>query len=280
MTLRVHDRPRLKARAVLILTCLLILLAIFLRAALRSDLRTVVYTIESDKIASPVRLALITDLHSCGYGENMSDLIGAMEAAAPDAVLLGGDIFDDELPHDNAFTFISEAAERWPCYYVSGNHEYWSRELHDIKAALDDAGVTVLEGTSVELTVGGNTLLLAGVDDPDSKLLDEQLAAVSADAKESGLYAVLLSHRPELIERYRQSPFDLVLCGHAHGGQWRLPGLINGLYAPGQGLFPKYAGGQYALDDTTMIVSRGLARETTWVPRIFNRPELVIIGLS
>ena len=71
-----------------------------------------------------------------------------------------------------------------------------------------------------------------------------------------------------------------MLCGHAHGGQWRLPGLINGIYAPNQGFLPKYAGGQYQENDTTMIVSRGLARESTRIPRIFNRPELVIIDLT
>ena len=74
--------------------------------------------------------------------------------------------------------------------------------------------------------------------------------------------------------------FDLVLCGHAHGGQWRIPGLLNGLYAPHQGVFPDYAGGRYDSEDMTMIVSRGLSRETTMVPRIFNRPELVVIDLK
>ena len=73
--------------------------------------------------------------------------------------------------------------------------------------------------------------------------------------------------------------FDLVVSGHAHGGQWRLPGLINGIYAPHQGLFPSYAGGRYDLGTTTLIVSRGLARESTPVPRIFNRPELVIVEI-
>ena len=73
--------------------------------------------------------------------------------------------------------------------------------------------------------------------------------------------------------------FELVLAGHAHGGQWRLPGLLNGLFAPDQGLFPTYAGGRYALGDTTLLVSRGLARESTRLPRFYNRPELVMVEL-
>ena len=93
-------------------------------------------------------------------------------------------------------------------------------------------------------------------------------------------YKILLTHRPEKFEEYTQYDFDLILSGHAHGGQWRIPGILNGLYAPNQGLFPKYAGGYYEIDDKKMIVSRGLARESTLIPRFYNRPELVIIKLQ
>ena len=75
-------------------------------------------------------------------------------------------------------------------------------------------------------------------------------------------------------------PFDLILSGHAHGGQWRIPGILNGLYAPDQGLFPAYAGGRYEMNGATFIVSRGLARESTLAPRVFNRPELIVIDLE
>jgi len=92
-------------------------------------------------------------------------------------------------------------------------------------------------------------------------------------------FTLLLSHRPERIEDYLGYPFDLILSGHAHGGQWRLPGIVNGLYAPNQGLFPKYAGGRYDFEDTAFLVSRGLARESTKIPRVFNRPELVVVDL-
>ncbi|MBP5669242.1 MAG: metallophosphoesterase [Lachnospiraceae bacterium] len=100
-----------------------------------------------------------------------------------------------------------------------------------------------------------------------------------ADKKASGAYTVLLSHRPESFEAYVNKGVDLALAGHAHGGQWRIPFLINGMFAPDQGLFPKYAGGRYEKYGTTMIVSRGLARESTILPRFCNPPELVIIDL-
>ena len=91
---------------------------------------------------------------------------------------------------------------------------------------------------------------------------------------------MLLCHFPEDIDYYRSfGKFDLILSGHAHGGQWRLPFSQNGLFSPGEGLFPKYSGGRFDFDDCTMIVSRGLARIKTVIPRIFNNPELVVIDL-
>ena len=108
---------------------------------------------------------------------------------------------------------------------------------------------------------------------------DQQLDALKAQAQEAN-FTILLTHRPELFERYVARGFDLVLCGHAHGGQWRIPGVLNGLLAPNQGLFPPYAGGRYERGNTTMIVSRGLAKETTFVPRILNPPELVVVTIT
>ena len=108
----------------------------------------------------------------------------------------------------------------------------------------------------------------------------EQLDSLAqANADFSG-FSLLLAHRPARIQQYLSGGYDLVLCGHAHGGQWRIPGILNGLLAPDEGFFPKYAGGTYRFDETTMIVSRGLARESTRVPRLYNPPELVLVELQ
>lgn len=143
-----------------------------------------------------------------------------------------------------------------------------------------------MSGDCDTIEINGQVINICGVDDPDvvrytsdGKPIMEQLkAAETASGTEH--FTVLLSHRPELIETYKQFDFDLVLSGHAHGGQWRIPFVLNGLYAPNQGVFPQYAGGRYDYENGTMIVSRGLARESTPVPRVFNRPELVIIEVS
>jgi len=247
------------------------------------------YEIVTDKVDGQIRLALIADLHSCDYGDGQIDLISVIDAERPDAVLLCGDIFDDDLPPENAIEFIKDISGKYPCYYVSGNHEFWSGEASEFKTILESYGVVVLEGTSAILETGGTQIRISGIDDPDTDRYGgrfisyaEQLNRLGDELSDDGLFTVLLSHRPERITELLQLNPDLVLAGHAHGGQWRLPVLLeNGLLAPNQGLFPKYTNGEYPFGNTTMIVSRGLARESTRViPRIFNRPEIVIITVK
>ena len=244
------------------------------------------YSLESEKLTAPVRIVLITDLHSCSYGKGQRELIDAIHAQKPDIILLGGDICDDKLPHRNTELVLRAIADKYPCYYVTGNHEYWSREIEKILKIFESYNVPVLEGSFDTIDVRGQKLNICGISDPDilkytdkNYSITEQLKD-AAVASENGNYTILLAHRPELIDSYLNYDFDLILAGHAHGGQWRLPGIINGLFAPNQGFFPRYAGGKYRFDDSYMIVSRGLARESTRIPRIFNRPELVVIDIS
>lgn len=254
-----------------------------LLAGLDARLAVRTYTIESEQVSTPVRLAVLTDLHACAYGEGQKNLLDAVAVQCPDLVLLGGDIVDDEprMPEERALATVEALAEVWPVYYVTGNHEFWTERVGEVKELLRAQGAVVLEGESHTVTAAGQSLRIGGVDDPEvgEDVWREQLEAVTA-AQDGETFSILLTHRPERVEDYTGRGFDLVLAGHAHGGQWRLPGLINGLMAPNQGLFPRYAGGRYELDgDTTLIVSRGLARESTRIPRIFNRPELVVVDI-
>lgn len=242
------------------------------------------YRRSSEKLTGAVRLVLLSDLHSCDYGEGQGELLDLVAAQEPDLVLLAGDWVDDEvsrLDPARAYTAARALAERWPTYYVTGNHEFWSGQVETIRKELEGCGVISLAGETETVTVRGQALQLCGVDDlaAGESAWSAQLAAVSS-AGEDGLFRVLLSHRPERAEDYVGRGFDLVLSGHAHGGQWRIPGILNGLMAPDQGLLPRYAGGAYGLEDgATLIVSRGLARESTRVPRLYNPPEVVVIDL-
>lgn len=264
-------------------------LAAFCAAGLYNGLALRQYTVASPKITSPVRLALVTDLHSCRYGEKQGALLEVIRRQQPDLILLAGDIFDDKLPDDNTRQFLEAVGLEYPCYYVTGNHEYWAGgdAFAEKMAILVECGVTRLAGEAVSVCVKEQELVLCGVDDPDAWRLGFEMDSGgfegqvkrARDACGGERYRLLLSHRPERFALYARQGFDLALCGHAHGGQWRIPGLLNGLIAPNQGLFPQYAGGCYRQNGAVMVVSRGLARESTLVPRFYNRPELVIVDL-
>lgn len=268
---------------------IIILQAAILLFAFNGSLSVSHYDVETDKIDSQVKLALVTDLHSCDYGDGQMELINAFNLERPNAILLCGDIFDDGLQPQNAIEFIKGISSKYPCYYVSGNHEFWSGQADDFKAILESNGIKVLEGTSEILEVNGEKIRISGIDDPDTDKYKsrsipytEQISQLSKELTDVNLFTILLSHRPERTPELLPLNPDLILSGHAHGGQWRLPLLLeNGLLSPDQGLFPKYTTSKYSFDNTTLLVSRGLARESTRViPRIFNRPEIVIITLD
>lgn len=238
------------------------------------------YTIKSVKVSSEVKAAVITDLHSVFYGDNQSQLIAAIDEQQPDVIFLVGDIADDVRSHDGTIALLEVIGRKHPCYYVIGNHEIWSGEHEVIAEMIRSFGVTVLEGEHVTAEFNGQKISISGIDDPDKfNYLDSWLEQINHCSLQipDNTFSILLSHRPEKVKYYNRYDYDLILTGHAHGGQWRLPGLINGLYVPNQGLFPKYAGGRYELETSVMIVSRGLGKNN--IPRIFNRPELVIINI-
>lgn len=263
-----------------ILPALAILVALALIALdERLILRT--YTVASPKLTAEVRLAVVTDFHS---SDNADDVVAMVASCAPDAVLLVGDMFDDDIanrPTERTLSLMRQLSAQYPCYYVSGNHEAWTGEMDALYQQTEEAGVTVLRMSSGVLTVRGQRIALCGVPDPYEMVFsgapdtEEQLRQALEDV-DSADFTVLLAHRPELLAKYAQFPLDLVVSGHAHGGQVRIPGVLNGLYAPNQGWFPKLAGGAYTQDGMTLIVSRGLAVRTR-LPRIFNRPEVVLV---
>lgn len=245
----------------------------------RLILRT--YTVVSPKLTAEVRLAVVTDFHS---SDNADDVVAMVTSCAPDAVLMVGDMFDDDIanrPTERTLSLMRQLSALYPCYYVSGNHEAWTGEMDALYQQTEEAGVTVLRMSSGVLTVRGQRIALCGIPDPYEMVFsgapdtEEQLRQALEDV-DSADFTVLLAHRPELLAKYAQFPLDLVVSGHAHGGQVRIPGVLNGLYAPNQGWFPKLAGGAYTQDGTTLIVSRGLAVRTR-LPRIFNRPEVVLV---
>jgi predicted MPP superfamily phosphohydrolase len=250
------------------------------------------YTVNSSKLpeGTSVRIAVVTDLHSLIWGGNQQPLLDAIAAQQPDIIALVGDIVDDQEPIAGAQLFLERVAEIAPTYYVSGNHEFWSGAYDDIHDMIAGYGITVLNNAFEELTVNGVRLRLCGIDDPfvfqytdDPELLalgnEQALLRDRFSYMDDSAYTILLAHRPELIDDYLQYHFNLILSGHTHGGQARIPFLLNGLWAPDQGWFPQYAGGRYDFGSRTLIVSRGAGAGNT-LPRVFNPPELVVVDIA
>lgn len=243
------------------------------------------YIITSDKLnKEDLNIILIADLHSTIYKNNQKQLIDMVTSQKPDLILLAGDIADDIVPILGTKLFLDGVKDIAPMYYVKGNHEYWSKNTDYIDDVFKSYGVNILSDNYIQTSVKDIKLIIAGVEDPDrtiykDKNYDQSKSMEDAFKNLPDGYKILLAHRPEKIEEYLKYPFDLVVSGHAHGGQARIPFIMNGLIAPHQGLFPKYAGGVYKHDNLSHVVSRGLSINPK-LPRIFNPPEIVVIKIK
>ncbi len=246
------------------------------------------YTVTSDKIPEEFygyRIAHISDLHNAEIGKDNEKLISMLSQAEPDIIAITGDLIDSRNTDiETAISFVKEAVEIAPCYYVTGNHEARVAEYGELKKSLIELGVVVLDNKLVELEKNGKSVTLAGLADPSFEadyLFDDDKTVAEVHLQEllhgSDGYTILLSHRPELLDVYSDCGADLTLSGHAHGGQIRLP-VIGGIFAPNQGFFPVYDGGLYSKGASDMIVSRGIGN-SLFPLRINNRPEIILIEL-
>ncbi|MCM1412631.1 MAG: metallophosphoesterase [Lachnospiraceae bacterium] len=292
------SKINLKARKNLKTYCLIILLILFAiltvwtlwgnTALMTTEFEITVSGSRLPASFSGFRIAHVSDLHNAEFGAGNAKLLRMLADSRPDIIVITGDLVDSNRTDIGvALAFAGESAKIAPTYYVTGNHEAYisQAEYETLKTGLEAAGVTVLEDEAVRLQRDGEEIALVGLADPDftikNDLFGEVPAMVTAKLKnlaaEETLYTILLSHRPELFDAYVSSHVDLVLSGHAHGGQFRLP-LVGGLVAPNQGFFPKYDAGLFTEGSTSMIVSRGLGNSI--IPlRFNNRPELILVEL-
>ena len=247
------------------------------------------YTISSSKLPQSFdgyRIAHVSDLHNTEMGKDNEKLLAMLRDAAPDMIAITGDLVDSRNTDiEVALQFVREAVKIAPCYYVTGNHEARISEYDELKEAMEAAGVTVLKDAQTEISLTGEFITLIGVNDPSYQtdyLFGDAKTVMNTKLEElhteQDRFTILLSHRPELFDTYADHGIDLVLSGHAHGGQFRLP-FIGGLVAPNQGLFPEYDAGIYTEGNTNMLVSRGVGNSI--LPfRINNRPEVILIELQ
>ena len=271
---------------IILIIGLVCLLAI---VALNEDLLVREYEIETNRVESNVRLAVIADLHQTRYGEPEEEqdaFIQILRDHRPDAVCLVGDLLDGGADEEPAWELMERLNMEFDCYYVTGNHEFWSGRAEEYIARIEDIGIPVLRGEGViDLARSGMTRIgIFGVDDPDG--LSEEAWQMQLDecrrqreaAKDfpDDIYSILLTHRPERVDAYEG--FDLVLAGHAHGGQVRIP-FIGGIIAPHQGFFPELTEDLHEENGTYLVISRGLGN-SLFPFRVNNRPEVVLITLE
>ena len=227
------------------------------------------------------KIAHISDFHNRKKYERILDCLKKSEA---DIIVITGDFIDSRKTKTQiSLGFAKELVKIAPCYYIAGNHEARISEYAEFRQALTELGVNVLDDQKVFLEQAGQSVVLAGVSDldfPTEIVFSDRNAAMRY--KLSGLtndetFTILLSHRPEFFETYHQSGAELVLCGHVHGGQIRIP-FVGGLFTPDQGFFPKYDSGVYRQDNTCMVVSRGIGN-SLFPLRVNNPPEVVLVEL-
>jgi len=251
------------------------------------------YEINSKRLPeafSGYKIVQISDLHNDEFGEKNERLFAKIKEQEPDMIAITGDLLDSRRTDINkALTFVKGAVEIAPCYYVTGNHESrMPKEYKELEKGMCDAGVQVLRNRAAEITKDGEQIAVLGIDDPRfviatdkvkkmERILGETMTELKKDVPEE-TFMLLLSHRPELFDLYCAQSMDVVLSGHVHGGQFRLP-FIGGIIGPGQGILPDYDAGVYTKGNTSMILSRGLGQSI--VPfRINNPPELVVLKLN
>jgi len=243
-------------------------------------LETTYHKIESAKVNEEIKLVVLADFHSSNYGKNQEELVNAIKKEKPDLILMPGDIVDDIRDRTPCTVLLNQIKGIAPIYYIYGNHEMNYKVKQSITNYLLSFGVNIVNNTFVDVPVKNTTLRIFGLQDPQDKVPPDtwqrEIKKMSDSVDEK--YSILLSHRPTFVKEYKKTKFDLILCGHAHGGQWRLPWSEQGLFCSDEGLFPKYSSGRFNLGTPTMLVSRGLCKNS--IPRLFNKPEILSVTIK
>lgn len=288
--LRMIRRKRKKFRIVLSVILLLagagLSVLYYLLKQEDKKLELTTYYIDTDKVDGEYRIALMSDLHNSEFGENNSDLVQAVRELNPDLILMCGDMVNKDEPDVSVVTELcSQLIDIADIYYIIGNHEGVLMYVDGgYKVPLDqyltEIGVKMCYTGEYALEAGDTPLSLFSISiEEESYEANPNLQKSFELFTEEENFKIAVSHYPDILyDTLKNADFDLGIAGHYHGGQVNIPGK-GGLYHMDTGLFPKYYGGIYQLDKGQLIVTRGLGN-TSFIPRINNRPELVLIDIN
>lgn len=249
------------------------------------------HEIRDRRIKGHYRVVFLSDLHNKQYGNNNGQLLETIEKEQPDAVLIGGDMINGKPGEklDRTINLLRLLKEKYPVYYANGNHEHriklypetYGDAAEKYAAALAELGITPMVNCHVQLPDIGLAIYGSEIDKYYYKRftvprMSEDYLPQLLGQPDPMAYTVLLAHNPDFFSCYAQWGADLVLAGHVHGGIVRIPIWGKGVLSPNVRFFPKYDGGIYHEDNSTMILSRGLGMHT--IPfRLFNPGELIVI---
>ena len=226
------------------------------------------------------KIAHISDFHNLKSKFLINKIIEKLKKEKPDIIVITGDLIHQD-DNTNALFLINKIKDISKIYYVRGNHEKRSNNYFSLQDGLQKNGVIILNNMKEEIKINNESINIVGVDDPYNKKNKKDtsniLKSINNIKYDKNKFTIVLCHRPELFSTYVESKADLVFTGHAHGGQVRIP-FIGGLYAPNQGILPKYTSGIYQKNNTSMIVSRGLGN-SGFPFRVNNRPNLIFTTL-
>ena len=250
-------------------------------------IRTSVYRLESARLPeafSGLRIAQLSDLHGAVFGCENARLLAAVRGAEPDIIALTGDLADEYAPDDGLGSFLRALCEIAPVFYVTGNHEWVMprAQRRALLALLDACGVVRLQNEYRLLRRGGESIVIAGVDDPNGPLDQKTPAQLMREVRDGAgedAYVLMLAHRNDQLPLWAELGADTVLCGHGHGGIIRLP-LLGPVCGTHYELFPDDAEGVYRQGGTAQVVSRGLGQSRRIPFRLMNRPELTLVILE
>jgi predicted MPP superfamily phosphohydrolase len=240
-----------------------------------NDLVVSNYQVDSG-LEESIKIVHLSDLHSKEFGQDNARLLDQVRDQEPDLIFVTGDLVDQkEDALDGQLDYMEDLNAIAPVYVVFGNHEYWSDLDEEIKSFLEEHSIVVLDNEVIYMNVKGHYFQLIGLSDEASGQVVED---VFMELVNPAMYNIVLYHQTDQLDLFAEHSVDLVFSGHAHGGQVRLP-LLGGLYAPNQGFLPDYTSGLYEKEETTMVVSRGLANSV--IPfRVFNRPEILVLTIE
>ena len=243
------------------------------------------YTINSNKVNDNINVTIISDLHENIFGEDNTDLIKKIEKQSPDIILVAGDMTnEDSTDIKLVINLMKRLSEIAPVFYSLGNTEYdnITNFNSDIIEQLENVNVTVLDKEYEDIKIKNTTIRVGGMYDYAFALNGNNTYKFLCDFQDTNNYKIMIAHRPDSFifgDASEVWDIDLVVSGHTHGGQVRLP-FMGGLYVGDQGYFPMYDKGLFDLNKIKILISSGLGSGKQKIPRFNNVPEVVNLKIT